>query len=425
MYLDLDHFKAVNDTLGHSTGDTLLREVTQRLLKTIRETRHPRAVGAETNSPSSQANIFQPTEGMALAKRLIETISVPFELDGNQVIVGTSIGIALVPDDGADPDHLMKAADLALYRSKADGRGKYCFFEPTMDAHIQARRTLELDLRKALADGEFEMFYQPVVNIETLSVCGFEALLRWDHPKRGVVSPTDFVRLAEETGLIVPLGKWMLQRACTDAVTWPGNLTLAVNLSPIHFTNRSLVADVAASLAAAGLAPSRLELEITETAMLENTDAVLAVLHQLRDLGARIALDDFGTGYSSLSYLLRFPFDKVKIDRSFISGLGRVGDCDTIVGSVISLFCEQLGMITTSEGVETQAQLDRLTAFRCTEAQGYLFQPAAAVQRGGRPLSKAGSKLDGVCQVSALVSRFGSSLCLDQPPYELPNRSGH
>jgi diguanylate cyclase (GGDEF)-like protein len=392
LYLDLDHFKAVNDTLGHSKGDALLQEVTQRLLKSVRETDTLARLGGDEFA-ILQASVGQPVDSMALAKRLIEAISAPVELDGNQVIIGTSIGIALVPDDGADPDRLMKAADMALYRSKADGRSKYCFFEPAMDAHMQARRTLELDLRKALADGEFQIFYQPVMNILSRSVCGFEALLRWNHPRRGIVLPADFIPLAQENGLIIPIGKWVLQRACADAMTWPGDLTLAVNLSPVQFTNRSLVEDVAAALAATGLAPSRLELEITETAMLEDTSAVVGILHRLRDLGIRTALDDFGTGYSSLSYLLRFPFDKVKIDRSFTSGLGKVGDCDTIVGSVINL-CEQLGMITTSEGVETEAQLQKLRALRCTEAQGYLFsrpQPLGEVVALCRTLNRSGT----------------------------------
>jgi EAL domain-containing protein (putative c-di-GMP-specific phosphodiesterase class I) len=261
---------------------------------------------------------------------------------------------------------------MALYRSKADGRGRYQFFEADMNARMQARRTLDLDLRKALADGEFRLFYQPLINIATRSVCGFEALVRWQHPERGMVLPADFIPLAEEIGLVVPLGKWVLQQACADAATWPHHLKVAVNLSPVQFGCHTLVKDVAAALAAAGLAARRLELEITETAMLADTDAVLVILHQLRDLGLSIALDDFGTGYSSLSYLQRFPFHKVKIDRSFVAKLGQGGDTDTIVAAVLDL-CQQLGMSTIGEGVETTAQLQHLASLHCVEAQGYLF----------------------------------------------------
>jgi EAL domain-containing protein (putative c-di-GMP-specific phosphodiesterase class I) len=250
-----------------------------------------------------------------------------------------------------------------------------------MDARMQARRLLDLDLRKALADSEFRVYYQPLIAIATGSVCGFEALVRWEHPQQGMVSPADFIPLAEEIGLIVPLGKWVLRQACADAATWPQNLKVAVNLSPVQLGSPTVVEDVAAALADAGLPASRLELEITETAMLADTDAVLVILHQLRDLGLGIALDDFGTGYSSLSYLQRFPFNKVKIDRSFVARLGQGGDTDTIVAAVIDL-CGRLRMMTTGEGVETPAQLRCLESLRCVEAQGYLFsrpRPAADV----------------------------------------------
>ncbi len=302
-------------------------------------------------------------------------MSVPYDVNGHQVMIGTSVGIALVPGDGEDPDQILKSADLALYRAKADGRGRYCFFEPGMDALMQARRTLELDLRKALIESEFEVYYQPLMNISTRSISGFEALLRWHHPERGIVSPAEFVPLAEEIGLIVPLGAWVLNRACADAATWPGDMKVAVNVSVIQFGSQTLVQDVAAALQASGLQASRLELEITETVMLEDTDAILVILHQLRDLGVGIAMDDFGTGYSSLSYLRRFPFSKVKIDRSFISSLGTGGDCDAIVTAVTDL-CGSLGMTTLAEGVETEDQLSQLRLGNCTEAQGYLFSPA-------------------------------------------------
>jgi diguanylate cyclase (GGDEF)-like protein len=373
LYLDLDHFKAVNDTLGHPAGDALLCEVTQRLKLQVREIDTVARLGGDEFAILHA--IIQPSDSTALAERLIDTISEAYEINGHRVIIGSSIGIAIAPDDGEQVDEVMKNADMALYQSKADGRGRYQFFEAAMDARMQARRTLELALHKALTDGEFTVFYQPFVNLATRSVCGFEALLRWRHPERGLLSPAEFIPLAEEIGLIVPLGKWVLRQACLDAATWPGNLKVAVNLSPVQFGSQTLVEDIAAALADSALAPDRLELEITETAMLADTDAVLITLYQLRDLGLEIALDDFGTGYSSLSYLQRFPFSKIKIDRSFVGGVGEAGDSDTIVAALIDL-CGRLGMMTTGEGVETSAQLGRLAALKCTQAQGYLLSPA-------------------------------------------------
>ena len=371
LCLDLDHFKAVNDTLGHPVGDALLRAVTARLLAHLRETDTLARLGGDEFA-IVQSSVEQPQDATALAQRLTEVLSEPFDLDGHQMVIGTSVGIAVVPQDGDDPHVLLKNADLALYKAKADGRGRYRCFEPEMDARMQARRALELDLRRALLLGEFEVFYQPLMQLRTNQVSGFEALVRWRHPERGLVSPADFVPLAEEIGLILPLGEWVLRQACRDAMTWPEAVRVAVNLSPVQFTSRSLVQDVADALSDSGLSPSRLELEITETVMLEDTDATLAILHQLKDLGVRIAMDDFGTGYSSLSYLRRFPFDKVKIDRSFIEGLGLGGDCDAIVTAVTAM-CNTLGMATVAEGVETQDQLQMLRGGHCAEVQGYLF----------------------------------------------------
>jgi diguanylate cyclase (GGDEF)-like protein len=379
LYLDLDHFKAVNDTLGHPVGDALLCEVTQRLKVQVREIDTIARLGGDEFAIVQ--SISQPSDSTALARRVIEAVSAPYEFNGNRVIIGASIGIAVVPNDGENVDEIVRNADMALYTSKANGRGRYQFFEAEMDARMQARRLLDLDLRKALADSEFRVYYQPLIAIATGSVCGFEALVRWEHPQQGMVSPADFIPLAEEIGLIVPLGKWVLRQACADAATWPQNLKVAVNLSPVQLGSPTVVEDVAAALADAGLPASRLELEITETAMLADTDAVLVILHQLRDLGLGIALDDFGTGYSSLSYLQRFPFNKVKIDRSFVARLGQGGDTDTIVAAVIDL-CGRLRMMTTGEGVETPAQLRCLESLRCVEAQGYLFsrpRPAADV----------------------------------------------
>jgi diguanylate cyclase (GGDEF)-like protein len=371
LYLDLDNFKTVNDTLGHPVGDALLQQVTARLKQQVRELDTVARLGGDEFA-ILMVGISQPADSTLLAARVIEAISQPFDLNGNRVIIGTSIGISVIPEDGEDADEIIKKADMALYRSKADGRGRYEFFEPEMDARMRARRTLDLDLRRALAEDEFKVFYQPVMEIATQSVCGFEALVRWRHPQRGMVSPADFIPLAEETRLIIPLGQWVLRRACADAATWPDNLKVAVNLSPVQFRSPTLVDDVAAALIDAALPAWRLELEITETAMLADTDAVLQTLHRLRDLGLRIALDDFGTGYSSLSYLQGFPFRKVKIDRSFVARLGQGDNNDTIVAAVIDL-CGRLGMVTTAEGVETTAQLAHLAELRCTEAQGYLF----------------------------------------------------
>ena len=380
LFLDLDHFKAVNDTLGHPVGDALLQEVAKRLRAQVREgDMVARLGGDEFAIVHSSAD--QPHDVTVLAKRLIETLSLPYDLNGHQVTVGTSVGIAVLPDDGDDPDMLLKNADMALYGAKADGRGCFRFFEARMHALMQARRTLEIDLRHALLKGEFELYYQPLMNISTRSVSGFEALLRWNHPERGLVPPADFVPLAEEIGLIVPLGKWVLGQACSDAAGWPGDVKVAINVSVNQFDGGTLVDDVAAALAASGLAPERLELEITETVMLNDTDAILVILHRLRELGVGIAMDDFGTGYSSLSYLRRFPFSKVKIDRSFIDGLGSGAGCDAIVSAVTGL-CETLGMATVAEGVETKEQLEHLRTGNCGEAQGYLFskpRPASEV----------------------------------------------
>lgn len=380
LCLDLDNFKTINDTLGHPVGDALLREVSQRLRKQVREIDTVARLGGDEFAVV-QFSLDQPQDATVLAKRLIEVLSEPYEIDGHQVIVGASVGIAPIPTDGQDPDQLLKNADMALYAVKAAGRGSYRFFELGMDASMQARRTLEVDLRKGLEESQFEVYYQPLMNIKTGSVIGFEALLRWNHPERGLVPPEQFIPLSEEIGLIIPLGRWVLNQACADAATWPGDLKIAVNFSAVQFGCPTLVEDVAAALETSGLTPNRLEIEITETVMLDSTDTILVILHKLRDLGLGIAMDDFGIGYSSLNYLRRFPFSKVKIDRSFIEGLGKVAECDAIVTAVTDL-CETLGMVTLAEGVETEEQLQRLRAGHCAEAQGYLFskpRPASEV----------------------------------------------
>jgi predicted signal transduction protein with EAL and GGDEF domain len=319
----------------------------------------------------------------ALAARLIEVVGAPYDLDGHQVIVGASIGISLAPSDGSKPDVLMKNADLALYRAKADGGGAYRFFEAAMDARMQTRRALELDLRKAIMNGEFELYYQPIVDIKTKQITSCEALIRWHHPERGLVEPADFISIAEETGLIVPLGEWVIRQACARAAGWPPHVTVAVNLSPAQFKSRNLLPTIVSALAASGLPAERFELEITETVLLDDNDGAFAILHRLRTLGIGIVMDDFGTGYSSLGYLRSFPFDKIKIDQSFIHDLPMKEDSIAIIRAVVGL-SSSMGITTTAEGVETKEQLARLTSEGCDEVQGFLFsrpRPAAEIEK--------------------------------------------
>jgi diguanylate cyclase (GGDEF)-like protein len=378
MFLDLDRFKGVNDSLGHPVGDALLCAVTERLQQVVPGADSVARFGGDEFS-IVQSNI-SPNDTRDLATRIIDTLVEPFDVLGHQVVIGTSIGIAMAPADGNEPDQLLRNADMALYRAKADGRGNYHFFQPEMDAQMQERRKLELDLRKALLAEEFELYYQPLVEAATGAVTGFEALLRWNHPERGLVAPDAFIPVAEEIGLIVPLGDWVLKQACRDAMTWPGHLSVAVNLSAVQFRNTALSLSVVSALGQSGLAAARLELEITESVLLQDDRAVLDTLHQFRDLGVRICMDDFGTGYSSLSYLRSFPFDKIKIDRSFTRELGKKSDALAIVRAVIELG-SSLGMITTAEGVETEEQLEIVRAEGCRQVQGYLFsRPVPAPQ---------------------------------------------
>jgi predicted signal transduction protein with EAL and GGDEF domain len=313
----------------------------------------------------------QPVIATAVANRIIEELAVPFDLDGHQAVIGACIGISIAPNDGCDADDLLKKADMALYRAKEEGRGTYRFFEPEMDARMQRRRALEFDLRRALALRQFEVHYQPLVNLESDQVSGFEALVRWRHPERGMVQPNDFIPLAEETGLIGPIGNWVLNQACSDAMKWPDHIRVSVNLSPVQF-NKTLVLDVISALSKSGLAAKRLELEITETVLIQETETTITMLNQLRDLGVRIVMDDFGTGYSSLGYLRKFPFDKIKIDRSFINDMDEKANSIAIVRAVAGLGAT-LGIATTAEGVETIEQLRQLRLEGCTEAQGYLI----------------------------------------------------
>ena len=378
--LDLDQFKTVNDTLGHPIGDGLLRAVAERLRNALRETDTVARLGGDEFA-IVQTGIESPVDASGLANRILKLIEAPFEIEGHQIVIGTSIGIAFAPQDGRDADELMKNADLALYRAKADGRGVCRLFQAEMDAAMRARRNLELDLRQALSGGQLELFFQPQIDVRGRRIAGCEALLRWRHPSKGFIRPDQFIPLAEETGLIVPIGAWVLRQACATAAQWPDDLRVAVNLSAVQFRSPDLVDTVAAALREAGLAANRLELEITETVVLQDTDATLRILHQLRELGIQIAMDDFGTGYSSLSYLAKFPFDRIKIDQSFVRELGGQGDCIAIVRAVIALG-RDLGMEITAEGVETKQQLDALERAGCGEIQGYLFSrpiPTAAL----------------------------------------------
>jgi diguanylate cyclase (GGDEF)-like protein/PAS domain S-box-containing protein len=386
--VDLDHFKDVNDSLGHPIGDDLLKQVARRLKECIREGDTVSRLGGDEFAIVQVGTELQVSQASALASRLIEIVGAPYIIQGHQVVIGTSIGISVAPEDGSDPDQLLKNADMALYRAKADGRGTYRFFESGMDARAQARRMLELELRAALLRDEFEVHYQPIHDLQIDQIVCFEALVRWNHPLRGTIPPMSFIPLAEETGLIVPIGDWVLRTACMDAVRWSRDVRVAVNLSPAQFKNRNLVASVIGALSASGLAPQRLELEITESVLLQDNETTLATLHKLRDFGVRISMDDFGTGYSSLSYLRSFPFDKIKIDRSFIHELATRDDAMAIVRAVTGLG-QSLGISTTAEGVETSEQLALLRSEGCTEVQGYLFsqpRPAADVEK---MLSKA------------------------------------
>ena len=378
LCLDLDNFKNVNDSLGHPVGDELLRAVASRLRGCVRGTDTISRVGGDEFA-IIQTDITDATDAERLALRLAEVVAAPYDLQGHMVVATTSIGIAVAPVDGIEADELLKNADMALYGAKADGRAVYRFFEPRMDARMKARRALELALRKALANDEFELYYQPAINLDGETVQCCEALLRWNHPEQGLIMPADFIPIAEEIGLIVPIGEWVIRRACQDAAAWPDDIRVAVNLSPTQLNNSLLFPTVLNALNAAQLPAHRLELEITEAVLMENTEANLRTLHGLRALGIRISMDDFGTGYSSLSYLRSFPFDKIKIDRCFITGLGDDNEFAAIVQAVAGL-AQQLSMTTTAEGVETRTQLDRVRALGCTDVQGHFYSPPVPVR---------------------------------------------
>ncbi|ABE37399.1 diguanylate cyclase/phosphodiesterase [Rhodopseudomonas palustris BisB5] len=374
LFIGIDHFKAVNDTLGHAIGDKLLRGVARRLRSTLRE----EDLLARLNSDEFavvQTGIRRPQEITLLAKRLLNAIAEPYLLDGHSVVAGASIGIAVAPVDGDDSEKLLMNADMALSRAKNDSRGSFSFFEPGMDARAQARRKIETELRTALRNEVLRPYYQPLVELSSGRISGCEALVRWPHPDRGMISPAEFIPVAEDTGLINAIGAQVLRQACLDASRWPGDIRVAVNLSPLQFRVGNLMATVMDALKYAGLPPHRLEIEITETLLLEKSSQVIATLHALRALGVRISMDDFGTGYSSLSYLRSFPFDKIKIDQSFVRDLCNNREAQAIVRAIISLGMG-LGVTITAEGVETEAELSWLRAEGCHEAQGFLFSAA-------------------------------------------------
>jgi diguanylate cyclase (GGDEF)-like protein len=370
--LDLDIFKSVNDSLGHPVGDELLKVVARRLVACLRETDTVARLGGDEFAILAAVEGDQREAATATADRLLEAVSAPYAFDDHRVDISTSIGIALAPEHGTDVEQLIKSADLALYKAKVGGRNAYRLFEAAMGADADARRALEIDLRNALTAGEFELHYHPIVDIRTNEIANMEALIRWRHPQRGPIAPADFIPLAEESGLINPIGEWVLRRACADAAAWPLQCKVAANLSPVQFRRGNLVGTISAILTETGLAPERLMLEITESVLMQGNSENFETLHQLRKLGIAVVLDDFGTGYSSLSYLRLFPFDQIKIDRSFVSELSSNADCAAIVSAVASLG-RSLHVDTVAEGVETEDQLMLARTAGCTHAQGFLF----------------------------------------------------
>jgi diguanylate cyclase (GGDEF)-like protein len=382
LYLDIDEFKSINDSLGHMVGDELLKAIAAALSNCVKGHGFVARLGGDEFA-IVQSAISGPEEVTELVTRIYEAIRRPYECLGHQLVADTSIGIALAPQHGADLDQILKNADLAMYSAKAAGRRTHRFFEADMDTRAKARRALELDMRQAIVDGGFELHYQPIVSLQDNTITGCEALLRWRHPELGMISPVDFIPVAEETGLINQLGEWVLFTACAEAATWPDGLKVAINVSPVQFKSSGLALRVVEALGKSGLAPNRLELEITEAVLIRDDDAALAILHQLRAIGVRIALDDFGTGYSSLSYLQRFPFDKIKIDRCFVSDIAEPGVSSCIVQAVVNIAAAR-DMTTTAEGIETEQQRELLRALGCTEMQGWLFsaaKPAAELKQ--------------------------------------------
>jgi len=378
-FLDLDDFKMVNDTFGHPTGDRLLQAVAGRLREAVRDVDLVARLGGDEFSVI-QCEIDGPESAAELAQRMIEVLNAPYSIDGHDLSIGVSIGIAVAPNDSMNADEILKNADIALYRAKTDGKCMYRFFEAEMDALLRARHALENDLRAALSRGEFELYYQPLVSMSEKRVIGCEALIRWKHPSRGFVPPSEFIPLAEETGLIVPIGDWVLRQACIEASSWPRDIKIAVNLSAIQFRGNGLMASVVGALAQSGLAARRLELEITESVLFLNDSANVETLVQLQALGISISMDDFGTGYSSLSYLRSFPIDKIKIDKSFVTDIGHNSDCAAIIRAITGLG-RSLKIPVLAEGVETSQQLEYLGKEGCEQFQGFFFSKPLPAQQ--------------------------------------------
>jgi diguanylate cyclase (GGDEF)-like protein len=387
LYIDIDEFKRINDTLGHLIGDEFLKGVAERLRQSVGPEDFIARLGGDEFA-ILQNGIAGAEDVHALVARIYQALRTPFDCDGHQLSSDASIGIAIAPRDGSDLLDLLKNADLAMYAAKTAGRRTYRFFDPEMELKANHRRELEADLRTALAEGGLELHYQPQVDLGSDRVTGCEALLRWRHPVRGMVSPADFVPLAEETGLIEEIGQWVLRTACTEAAKWPADIRIAVNVSPVQFRSETLSLKVASALTESGLDPRRLELEITEAVLIADDDAALSTLNQLRTLGIHIALDDFGTGYSSLQYLQRFPFDKIKIDRSFVKEVARNSSSASIIRAVVSIAADR-DMITTAEGVETLQQRETVQDLGCTQMQGYLFSAARPAREIRALLGKA------------------------------------
>jgi diguanylate cyclase (GGDEF)-like protein len=374
-YIDLDNFKLINDTLGHPIGDGLLKQVAERLTETLPETIVARQSGDEFAIMFSDNDVQ--SDFVSFAEKLFHAFDDPFMVDGHTIPCQPSIGFAIAPADGRTVDELLKNADLALYRAKQEGKGCYQFFEPAMDEQARRRRQIEVDLRSAIKNGHFELFYQPLYSLEKERLTGFEALIRWNHPERGLISPLEFISIAEETNLIIPIGEWVIREACRQAAQWPEDVRIAVNISPLQFRSTNLSNVIIQSLAASGISANRLELEITESIFIENIENTLNCLHNLRNMGVRIALDDFGTGYSSLSYLRSFPFDKIKIDRSFVTDLNTGAAASAIIRAITTL-ADALGMETLAEGVELQEQADMLRLEGCQQVQGYWYSKPMA-----------------------------------------------
>jgi diguanylate cyclase (GGDEF)-like protein/PAS domain S-box-containing protein len=388
LVLDLDDFKLTNDTLGHAVGDCVLHAVGERLAASVRHGDLVARLGGDEFA-IVQADLDEPAEAGAFAHRLADLMSRPYELGGHRIVASVTIGIALAGADEIEPEQILKNAAIALSVAKVEAQGSWRFFKPEMLEILEARRRLEADLRNALENEEFELFYQPLYKVESGEICAFEALVRWRHPQRGMIMPSEFIPIAEETGLIVPLGEWILLKACLEAVTWREHISVAVNLSSLQFRNTTPVKAVIEALALTGLAPGRLELEITETVLMLEGNATLTALHELRALGVRISMDDFGTGYSSLSYLRKFPFDKIKIDRSFIQDLNQKQSGIAIVHAIAALG-SSLHLATTAEGIETMEQFEIVRAEGCTEVQGFLFSPPRPANEIPRLLSACG-----------------------------------